>query len=198
MYVFFGPVVVVHLQHQRIGHLAMPRDCPGRRVGVHFLRRAGQSQHGGTPACTPVDRLEFAPVAVLKAAFAFFHGEPPCCQLRPRRRCRRAVEVVAEAEGASLGEVFGAEIAAVANELTVEDVVAIAHVYATGVEPQPGGSEPGAAAQQVVVDVHVAGALIEIDQSQGADPHTEDVVTIVQHVIGDLRARPFSVPPLEK
>ena len=127
-------------------------------------------------------------VAVLKAAFAFFHGEPPCCQLRPRRRCRRAVEVVAEAEGASLGEVFGAEIAAVANELTVEDVVAIAHVYATGVEPQPALQRAGGGPQQVVVDVHVAGALIEIDQSQGADPHTEDVVTIVQHVIGDLRA----------
>ena len=75
-----------------------------------------------------------------------------------------------------------------ASELTVEDVVVIAHVHATGVEPQPALERARGGPQQVVVEVHVAGALIEIDQSQGADPHAEDVVTIVQHVIGDLRA----------
>jgi len=109
---------------------------------------------------------------------------------------------VAEAEGATLGEVLRRQVGAGAGELRVEEVVVLADVHAHRVVPQAALEGAWGGPQQVVVEFDVARARVEVHDAELVDAHRGGVdrqavdadVLAVAQVEGELAALGLDVP----
>ena len=187
-------------QHQRVGGLPVPGSGAGRAICVQPLHIAREAEDGRLPARAEVHAVEPQPVAVLEPT----HGIRPLrhavrlcraglrlqatgLELGPDGDRRRVVEIVAEAEGAALGEVLRSQLGAGAGELRVEQVVVLADVHAHRVVPQAALEGAWGGPQQVVVEFDVARARVEVHDAELVDAHREDVVGVVHRVAGHQR-----------
>src|ERR1700734_2285148 len=100
------------------------------------------------------------------------------------------VKIASESKWFAFGKISRLQFITGASEVWIEDIVGFVDANATRVIPKALLKRPRFGPKQIIIEIHVARSLVQVNDPEFSDSHAKRVVRIMHDIKSHLRVQP--------